>query len=168
MQTDLKSEVAFSDIHKMMKANQFKKTVNRLVDSSTGKLNNVFKADSNHAWYCVGLAKYYQREFRQAIEALRRALRNDPEDFMAMRVIGDCYDELGQPKFAERYYRKALTLSPRGAYKAALQYNLGNSLFDQKRFVEAISLYKMLNNRRDEIGRKAQTNLAVASRKLAT
>jgi tetratricopeptide (TPR) repeat protein len=85
-------------------------------------------------------------------------------------AIGDCYDELNRPKFAERYYRHALsvlTTDNKGDRRFAITLNLANSLFDQGRMTEAIKFYIKLADAPALIKRKAKRNLALAELNLS-
>ena len=98
----------FSKVHAMLAARRYKVAIRTLVEPETGRLRPAYVSDINHAWYCVGDANFKLGNFEDAIHAFRKAARADIEDVQCLIAIGNCYDELGRPKFAERAFRKAL------------------------------------------------------------
>jgi tetratricopeptide (TPR) repeat protein len=149
---------SFDSIHKQLKAGDFNTVIESLVYENSQRLNENFRWDANHAWYCVGLAEFELKRFQNAAQAFRRAYKSNPEDFQTLHALGNCYDEMKRPKFAERVCRKALDLNPNGYDKAALQVNLRNALYDQKRYSEAMEYFLLAKTRRDSIGRIARLN----------
>ena len=81
-----------------------------------------------------------------------------------MWAIGDCNSELEKPDIAEQFYRKALTICQESEREEII-YNLGNSLFDQMKYKEAIELYKTIS-KQSVIYKKAKKNINVAQRKI--
>ncbi|MDP9894961.1 tetratricopeptide (TPR) repeat protein [Variovorax boronicumulans] len=157
-------EKPFDSIHELLKTGNPGQVRRRLIDAQTGRLRQAYAWDANHAWYCVGNAEFALENYREAAAAYRRAYKADPLDAQSLWAIGNCYDALKRPKLAERILRKALRLEGVSVKdKAALLVNLGNALFDQKRFSEAAATYLPVRGRRDEIGRKARLNFKRAS-----
>jgi tetratricopeptide (TPR) repeat protein len=97
-------------------------------------------SNSYHAAYIKGDALCKKGRFKEASQFFRIAIEECPEDYQAMWALGNCYTELKKPRKAEDAFRSALTECD-NADRMALIYNLANSLFDQKKFAEAIALY---------------------------
>jgi len=158
------TEKSFDAINTLLKTGKTEQVRRLLVDARTGRLRRAYAWDANHAWYCVGNAEFDLENFREAAAAYRRACKADPQDAQSLLALGNCYDAMRRPKLAERVLRKALQLEGvRSKDKAALFVNLGNALFDQKRFLEAAAAYFPVRERRDQIGRKARLNFKMAS-----
>ena len=152
-------EKSFDSINALLKMGKSAQVRRRLVDARTGRLRQAYAWDANHAWYCVGNAEFDLENYREAATAYRRAYKVDQKDAQSLWAIGNCYDAMKRPKLAERVLRKALQLEGVSSKdKAALLVNLGNALFDQKRFLEAAAAYFPVRGRRDQIGRKARLN----------
>ena len=92
------------------------------------------------------------------------AIEEWPEDWQAMWALGNCHSELKKPKKAERCFRDALELASTEA-RPKLIFNLGNALFDQQRFQEAIAVYHKLPAGHDLV-RQAKNNIALAQARL--
>jgi len=71
-------------------------------------------------------------------------------------ALGNCYDEPRRPKDAEKCLKRALAYCG-NKHRSTIQFNLGNSLFDQERYNEAISHYQEVPKASD-IFAKAQKN----------
>jgi tetratricopeptide (TPR) repeat protein len=159
------SKDPFIRIHALLRQGKLSTAFSLLLDANTKRINGAFRFDRNHAWYCVGDILYRQDQFDEAKNAFKRSIRICPDDAQGLMAIGDCYDELKKPKFAERYYRRALSLSTRdktGDRRYAITLNLANSLFDQGRMAEAIKFYKKLTEAPATIKHRAKSNLALA------
>ncbi|UOD33428.1 tetratricopeptide repeat protein [Massilia violaceinigra] len=84
-------------------------------------------------------------------------------------AIGKCYDALKRPKLAERYFRKALSVPARtlsAKSRAHATYNLANSLLDQARLDEAITLFEQLTTDHVSIRSSAKKTLMFAQSRL--
>jgi Tfp pilus assembly protein PilF len=78
-------------------------------------------------------------------------------------AIGNCHTELSQPRIAERAFRKAIAnADPKDI--GALRYNLGNALYDQRRFAAAAWHYRRAP-KQGTVARLARRNLQLATRK---
>ena len=117
-------------------------------------------SDLNHAAYRRGCDHFNATNFYMAAGEFVEALEYWPEDPQAWMALGNCFDEVGKPKKAEYCYRRSVELSPEND-RPNVQYNLANSVFDQDRFDEAISLYRMIPESHP-VGDRAQRNLMLA------
>lgn len=159
-------EIEYAPIYQLINSGDYKSAIRSMVDLKSGRLKPPFKQDANHAWYCVGDAYFKAENFLGAIAAFQRARKTDPEDAMCFLALGNSYDAIGRPKLAERMLRQALILHLDNLDRASALFNLGNALYDQRRYAEAIEQYQRVRTRKDEIGDKARKNLARARLKL--
>jgi tetratricopeptide (TPR) repeat protein len=156
-------------IYALSRRGEFSAALAGVLDEE-GRIRPAFREDLNHAWYCVGDLLYRLDQFDEAMCAFRRSLRSRPADAEALMAVGNCYDDLGRPKMAERFYRRALASDEleQAGISEGLRYNLANTLFDQGRMKEAVRIYTQLGKARSaEIRRKASLNIAAAARFLA-
>ncbi len=159
-------ECPFTKIHKLLRSGQPGKALAGLLDSSTGRIRTPYIADRNHAWYCVGNAKFMRGDYRAAVKAYRRALANDKTDTQALIAIANCYERLARPVSAVRVLRRALLQATDQRDRASVEYNLGNAYFDLGRWSEAAWYFSLVADRRDKIGVFARRNARVVSERL--
>ena len=104
---------------------------------------------------------YKARRYAAALAGFRRALSLAPGDVDTLWAIADCYNEQKRPRLAERYYRSAIKRAP-VKQRPTLYFNLANTLLDQKRFKEAVQVY------RQAPAKMARKNLSLARQRLLT
>ncbi len=121
-------------------------------------------SDHNHKVYGEGTESYKSGKYSRAINSFKEALEYWPLDPQAWFALGNCYDEVNKPRKAEKSYRKALKYSPSNKH-SEIYFNLGNSLYDQKSFEEAISFYNKVSAQ-SIVYEAAQKNLLLAEREL--
>ncbi len=97
----------------------------------------------NNALYQAGDDLFKEGKYKEALSEFDKALEAWPTDSYAVWAIGNCYSEMGKPEQAEEHFREALKNIPE-KNKYDLIYNIGNALFDQRRFKEAIRLYEAI------------------------
>lgn len=159
----------FNKLHPILRAGRYRTALGLILDANTGRLRNQFNVDRNHSWYCVGDILFKQKKFNDSLLAFRRASRSRPDDAQALMAIGNCYDALSRPRYAERYFRRALAAArPRefSRLRHDITFNLANSLFDQGRMYEAIEFYRTLSRAPAELRAIAKANLALAKRRV--
>lgn len=122
-------------------------------------------ADPNHVAYVRGDKKFKEGRFAEAAKYFRVALEEWPEDWQAMDALGNSYSEMKKPRKAEQWFRKAIEVAP-SERQPDLLYNLGNALFDQARFDEAIALYSQVPHGH-KTWRLAEKNIALSKKRLA-
>lgn len=155
----------FANVHALMRDEKWSAALGILCDAQTGALSEKFLFDRNHAWYCVGDIHFRQEKYELAKQAFKKSVsyRRDDED--ALMAIGNCYNALRRSKLAERYFRQALNV-PGSTFsakiRAEMRFNLANSLLDQSRFDEAITLFKRLTRAHVSIRTSARKNLIFA------
>lgn len=97
-------------------------------------------SEHNHQAYMSGVEEFKRGQFKAAAKVFSEALEYWPEDPQAWFALGNCHDELNRPAKAERCFRKSLKFSEPDK-RSDILYNLGNSLLDQSKFLEAIECY---------------------------
>ncbi len=97
----------------------------------------------NNALYQAGDELFKEGKYKEALSEFEKALEAWPTDAYAVWAIGNCYSEMGKPEQAEGYFREALK-NITEEKKDDLTYNIGNALFDQKKYKEAIRLYETI------------------------
>ena len=111
--------------------------------------------------YTAADTLYKAKQFAAALAKFRRALSLAPGNVDTLWAIADCYNEQKRPRLAERYYRSAIKQAS-VKQRPVLYFNLGNSLVDQKRFKEAVQIY------RQAPAKMARKNLSLAKERLLT
>lgn len=144
----------FGAVHTLLKDNPAV-ALERLLDPATCSIREPYRVDLNHAWYVVGDIYFNQGKFSLAMESFLTSLDDRPDDVEAMMAIANCASEMGDAALSEKYLRAALLRSE----NPALLYNLGNALFDQGKFGEALCYFKRVPPSDEEIYPLAQRNL---------
>ena len=124
------------------------------------------RADPNHVAYARGDKSFKEGRFAEAAKHFLVALEEWPEDWQAMGALGNSYCEMKKPRKAEPWFRQAIALAP-PERQPDLIYNLGNALFDQGRFEEAIAMYTQVPHGH-KTRRLAEKNVALSKRRLAS
>jgi tetratricopeptide (TPR) repeat protein len=114
--------------------------------------------------YADADALFKAGRIREALRQFRVASDADPDDSDCWFALGSCFDALKQPKRAEAAYLKALAKAPESDHPA-LNFNIGNALFDQQRFEQAIARYVQVP-RGHAVYVPAQRNRCLAESKL--
>jgi tetratricopeptide (TPR) repeat protein len=97
---------------------------------------------SAESYFNLGLANYYLKQYREAIENYRQSIRLDPYNAAdAHYALGLVYRDWGRPDDEIQAYKQAIRLRPE--YTSAYE-RLGARYLKSKKYVEAIELYKQL------------------------
>ncbi|HWJ00534.1 MAG TPA: tetratricopeptide repeat protein [Burkholderiales bacterium] len=115
-------------------------------------------SDLNHEAYLQGCRLFKAAKYKKAIKAFDEAVSYWPKDGQAWMALGNCYDELRRPVDAEKCLRRALAYYGKKD-RAAVQFNLGNSLFDQERYKEAIEHYEQVPKSSDVFDKARKNSL---------
>ena len=116
--------------------------------------------------YRRGDKHYRAGRYHAALGEFRRALQLAPADSDTWWAIGNCHTDLHRPRLAESAFRSALRFAkPRD--RAVLTYNLGNALFDQRRFQAAARWYRRVPPR-SSIARATRRNLQLTNGSVLT
>lgn len=155
----------FRPIHSLLKRNRYDDVLNLLYDKKTNRLRQPYTVDRNHAWYIIGDVFYKKGRLIDAIMAFRRSLRFYKKDGQALWALGNSYSTIGRAVLAERYFRKGLVLASE-TDRPKLVYNLGNALFDQEKYVDAIKEYQKIYKHDRRMFSLARRNIENASKKI--
>ena len=100
----------------------------------------------------------FKREYNEAIEYYREAVRTNPANAAAYHSLGNLLTKLGRYDEAERAYEEAIKITP--ANTAIVRFNLGNLLDDLKRCDEAEKEYREAIRINPDLA-AAHTNLGI-------
>jgi tetratricopeptide (TPR) repeat protein len=97
---------------------------------------------SAESYFNLGLANYYLKQYREAVENYRQSIRLDPYNAAdAQYALGLVYRDWGRADDEIQAYKQAIRLRP--DYMSAYE-RLGARYLKSKKYVEAIELYKQL------------------------
>lgn len=154
--------MSFEEVFKLERAGDFTKMLQRILDES-GRLRTGLRENPNSAWYSAGVAAHRLGDLGAAIRYFKKAFISDESDFGSLLAIANCHSELGRPRWALHYLRKAAILSPEDW---RVRYNTGNALYDLKIFDEAREIFRAVAREAPaEISELARRNLALWSEK---
>ncbi len=150
----------FDKIEKILKSPTYVEVLDLLLNSNGSRVVKPYNSALNHAWYLVGVVYFKQENYVDALHSFKKSYRHYKNDIAAIRAIGNCYSELGNPKTAKYYFMKAIKMGG-NKYKDIniLIYNLGNAYFDMKKYDFAIFEYKKVNKNDKETFDLAQKNI---------
>ncbi|TXG86391.1 MAG: tetratricopeptide repeat protein [Thermomicrobiales bacterium] len=120
--------------------------------------------DLNHAAYLRGDKLFKQGKFADAAAQFKIAIQEWSEDWQAMWALGDCFTELKKHRKAEEQFKAAIELAPNDELPN-LHFNLGNALFDQGKYIEAIEQFLRVPEGH-HIARSVANNIALAERRM--
>ena len=97
---------------------------------------------SAESYFNIGLASYYLKNYREAAENYRQAIRLDPYNAAdAHYALGLVYRDWGRPEEEIQAYKQAIKLKP--DYASAYE-RLGSRYLKSKRYPEAVETFKQL------------------------
>ena len=97
---------------------------------------------SSESYFNIGLANYYLKQYRDAAEAYRQAIRLDPYNAAdAYYALGLVYRDWGRADDEIQAYKQAIRLKP--DYTSAYE-RLGSRYFRAKKYPEAAEVFKQL------------------------
>lgn len=97
---------------------------------------------SAESYFNIGLANYYLKQYREAVEGYRQAIRIDPYNAAdAYYALGLTYRDWGRPDDEIQAYKQAIKL--RQDYTSAYE-RLGSRYLKSKKYSEAIETFKQL------------------------
>ena len=97
---------------------------------------------SSESYFNIGLANYYLKQYREAADAYKQAIRLDPYNAAdAHYALGLVYRDWGKADDEIQAYKQAIKLKP--DYTSAYE-RLGSRYFRSKRYSEAVEVYKQL------------------------
>ena len=99
---------------------------------------------SSESYFNIGLASYYLKQYREATEAYRQAIRLDPYNAAdAYYALGLVYRDWGRADDEIQAYKQAIRL--RADYTSAYE-RLGSRYYKSKKYSEALEVFKQLAN----------------------
>lgn len=97
---------------------------------------------SAESYFNIGLASYYLKNYREAAENYRQAIRIDPYNAAdAHYALGLVYRDWGRPEEEIQAYKQAIKLKP--DYASAYE-RLGSRYLKSKKYPEAVETFKQL------------------------
>ena len=97
---------------------------------------------SAESYFNIGLANYYLKQYREAVENYRQAIRLDPYNAAdAYYALGLVYRDWGRADDEIQAYKQAIRLKP--DYTSAYE-RLGSRYLRSKKYSEAIETFKQL------------------------
>lgn len=85
--------------------------------------------------------KFAQSKYDEALPLYKKALEEDPKNYLAALYSADCLMQLGDYENAEKYYQKAIDIDPdrETAYRYSATYLMKQKKYDQARdrYIEA-------------------------------
>jgi len=97
---------------------------------------------SAESYFNIGLANYYLKQYREAAESYRQAIRLDPYNAAdAYYALGLVYRDWNRPDDEIQAYKQAIRL--RSDYTSAYE-RLGSRYLKSKKYAEAIEIFKQL------------------------
>lgn len=98
---------------------------------------------SSESYFNIGLANYYLKQYREAAEAYRQAIRLDPYNAAdAYYAMGLVYRDWGRGDDEIQAYKQAIRLRP--DYTSAYE-RLGSRYVRSKKYGEAVEVFKQLS-----------------------
>lgn len=98
---------------------------------------------SAESYFNIGLANYYLKQYKEAAEGYRQAIRIDPYNAAdAYYALGLVYRDWGRPDDEIQAYKQAIRL--RQDYTSAYE-RLGSRYLKSKKYREAIEIFKQLS-----------------------
>ena len=101
---------------------------------------------SAESYFNIGLANYYLKQYREAVENYRQAIRLDPYNAAdAYYALGLAFRDWGRFDDEIQAYKQAIRLRP--DYTSAYE-RLGSRYLKSRKFVEAIEIFKQLTTQK--------------------
>ncbi len=99
---------------------------------------------SSESYFNIGLANYYLKQYRDATDAYKQAIRLDPYNAAdAYYALGLVYRDWGRADDEIQAYKQAIRLKP--DYTSAYE-RLGSRYFRSKKYSEAVEAFKQLSS----------------------
>jgi Tfp pilus assembly protein PilF len=121
-----------------------KEKLGRHADAIEASKRAVSLRPSSESYFNIGLANYYLKQYREAGEAYRQAIRLDPYNAAdAYYALGLVYRDWNRPDDEIQAYKQAIRLRP--DYTSAYE-RLGSRYFRSKKYSEAVEVFKQLSS----------------------
>jgi len=93
-------------------------------------------------WKEEGMRLAKDKDFEQAIDAFKRYVAQQPENFFGFNAIAVCYKNLGDHTMAMRNFERALEFAETAEDRAKVLANIGNLYFSANTPQAALGYYK--------------------------
>ncbi|HSB29392.1 MAG TPA: tetratricopeptide repeat protein [Pyrinomonadaceae bacterium] len=98
---------------------------------------------SAESYFNIGLANFYLKQYKEAVDAYRQSIKLDPFNAAdAYFALGLAYRDWGKPDEEIQAYKQAIKLRP--DYTNAYE-RLGTRYLRSKKFTEAVEVYRQLS-----------------------
>ena len=120
---------------------------------------------ARHAHYNLGYALYKQTRYAEAVDAYLVSIEQRPDYVAAHSNLGMALNKLERYEEAETHLRRAIALDPNTKQIKDYHLHLGDSLYGQGRYAEAVDAYRVFIEQRPDYA-AAHSNLGMALNKL--
>ncbi len=119
-----------------------KEKLGRHAEAIEASKKAVILRPSSESYFNIGLANYYLKQYREAGDAYRQAIRLDPYNAAdAYYALGLVYRDWGRADEEIQAYKQAIRLRP--DYTSAYE-RLGSRYFRLKKYAESVEIFKQL------------------------
>ncbi len=118
------------------------KMVFDLDDAFKKKESQSKSVDQEEDWKEKGLTLVKEKNFQEAIEAFKRHVEKDAENFFGFNAMAVCYKNLGDQSMAMKYFERALEFAEQKQDKAKVLANIGNLYLSRNQPQAALGYYK--------------------------
>ena len=126
-------------VHLEMSGNGAKKDAGKTQNSTVGENGGRSKLERSHIYIVEAETAIENRNWQGAIAASREALKIQPQDATACKLLGNALQRSNQLEEAQHWYLKALEIEPNFAEVRA---NLGSVAASQQEWAGAIEYYQ--------------------------
>ena len=113
----------------------------------------------------LGNTLYNQGRYAEALDAYRVAAEQRPDHAAAHAGLGAALNKLERYEEAETHLRRAIALNPKTRQRKDYHFHLGDALYDQGRYAEAVDAYRVAAEQPLDYA-VAHSNLGMALNKL--
>jgi tetratricopeptide (TPR) repeat protein len=120
-----------------------KEKLGRHADAIEASKRAINLRPSAESYFNIGLANYYLKQYREAVEGYRQSIKLDPYNAAdAYYALGLVYRDWGRPDDEIQAYKQAIRL--RQDYTSAYE-RLGSRYLKSKKYSEAIEVFKQIS-----------------------
>jgi tetratricopeptide (TPR) repeat protein len=112
------------------------------------KMAREIAKDRDADFYQTGMTEFMKGDFKDAVEAFKKAVNEDSKDYKSYYALGQSYEKLNKGQEAAGAYEEALKINP--AYLPAREA-AGLLYFQQKKFQEAETHLKEARTLKSEV-----------------
>lgn len=154
----------FQEIYVLTKEKKYQDALELLYDEKTGRINEKYRSDENHAWYLIADLFYKAGNIKEAKAAFIMAITIWEGDIDAYIGLSNILNQQGKYEEASLVLKKGLSIT----HDERLIYNFANNLFDQVFFKEAIFQYEKISQKNHSLYNLALKNIKKAKKNMKT